>query len=243
MKTLVKTLLGIIAFIAAWHMVVVLFAVPTYIIPTPLEVASAFVERGDEILKNTGITAAEVLLGFLIANIVSCILAMSLSFFPKVESVVLSMAVVLKTMPIIAIAPILVLWFGPGLWSKVAAVIVICFFPSLVNILRGIKSLDTSIKDLVSIYSPTRLQTVRLFFIPGIKPYIYSSLKISSSMAVVGALVGEFISANSGLGFMIISGYYNMDIPLVFAILVVVSSIGLILYGLINLIEKYDLKH
>lgn len=237
-RLILKVLLGLICFVALWHLVTVILRLPNYLLPPPLEVWRAFAVNIDQILANSIITLQEVLIGFIIANVLSVSIAIAVGFFPRLEGGAVATAVVMKTLPIIALAPLLVLWFGPDIWSKIAAVVVICFFPSLVNVLRGIKSLDASARDLILLYSPTKLQIVRYFILPGVRPYLYSALKVSSSLAVVGALVGEFISANQGLGFMIISGYYSMDVPLVFAVLVVTSAIGLLMYGLIHMLES-----
>lgn len=236
-----NALTGFVAAILIWQVLVTLIELPDYIIPSPRATLDAFISNADQILSNGVITVQEIAIGFIVANTLSVLIAIMIGFFPRVESTAMTAAVILKTLPIIALAPILVLWFGPGIWSKVAAVIVICFFPSLVNILRGIKSLDGAARDLILLYSPTKIQTVRYFILPGVQPYLYSALKVSSSLAVVGALVGEFISANKGLGFMIISGYYSMDIPLVFAVLFVTSAIGLLIYGTIQYVETKTL--
>ena len=237
-RLILKILLGLVVFVAIWHLITVIFQLPNYLLPPPLDVWHAFVTNADHIIENSAVTIQEVLIGFVIANVLSVSIAIAVGFFPRLEGGAVATAVIMKTLPIIALAPLLVLWFGPGVWSKVAAVVVICFFPSLVNVLRGIKSLDASARDLILLYSPTKLQIVRYFILPGVRPYLYSALKVSSSLAVVGALVGEFISANQGLGFMIISGYYAMDVPLVFAVLVVTSAIGLLMYSLIHALES-----
>jgi len=237
-RQIAKTILGILTFLVVWYMSVAIFRLPTYLLPSPLDVWYSLTGNIGIIFENGVVTLQEILLGFFIANMLSVSIAIAVSFFPRLEGTAVASAVVMKTLPIIALAPILVLWFGPGIWSKVAAVVVICFFPSLVNVLRGIKSLDASARDLILLYSPTKFQAVRYFILPGVRPYLYSALKVSSSLAVVGALVGEFISANQGLGFMIISGYYSMDIPLVFAVLVVTSIMGLLMYWGIDTLES-----
>ena len=237
-RHVMKIVFGVTVFLLIWHAITVIFQIPNYLLPSPLDVWQSLIVNFGLIAENGIITLQEILIGFFIANALSVLIATTVGFFPKLEGGAVATAVVMKTLPIIALAPILVLWFGPDMWSKVAAVVVICFFPSLVNVLRGIKSLDTSARDLILLYSPTKLQTVRYFILPGVRPYLYSALKVSSSLAVVGALVGEFISANQGLGFMIVSGYYAMDVPLVFAVLAVTSIIGLLIYWCIDTLES-----
>lgn len=237
MMTFLKICLGLGLFITFWYAITLLFQIPEYLVPSPAATFSTFVNNFNSIASNTGVTLVEVLIGFAIANVLSLIIALTIAFFPRIEGTAVSTAIVLKTLPVIAIAPLLVLWFGPGIWSKVAAVVVVCFFPAFVNILRGTRSLDSASHDLMRLYSPSRMQIVKYFILPGVKPYFFSALKVSSSLAIIGALVGEFISANSGLGFLVISSYYTMNIPLVFAVLLVISAMGLVLYGVIHLIE------
>lgn len=242
MRKVCRVVLTVALIVVAWQALTWLLGVPSYLLPSPLSIGEAFVSNREAILNNSLITIGEVAAGFIIANVISIMAAIAISFKPSLENGAMTVAIILKTLPVIALAPVLVLWFGSGVGSKVAAVVVVCFFPSLVNILRGIKSLDSSSKDLISLYSPTRAKTVRYFILPGVRPYLFSALKVSSSLAVIGALVGEFVSANSGLGFMIISGYYSMDISLVFAILVVTSILGLLMYEAINILEKDKLE-
>ena len=114
----------------------------------------------------------------------------------------------------------------------------ICFFPALVNVLRGIKSLDRNLLALFKVYQANRRQLIKLLIFPSILPYLFAALKVSSSLAVVGALVGEFIGSNKGLGFLIVSNYYNMNTAFVFAAITVSALMGISFYYAINFLEK-----
>ena len=207
MNKIFKKIIVILIFLAIWHIIVTVFDVSAYIFPSPLKVLNSLAEHWQVILSHAGITFIEAFLGFIIANLISILIALVVSFYRKAEDVVMPFAIFLKTMPIIAIAPLLVIWFGSGIASKVVAAMLVCFFPSLVNVLRGVKSLDRKLLELFKIYSANRLQLTRMLILPSISPYLFSALKVSSSLAVVGALVGEFIGSNKGLGFLIMLNY------------------------------------
>jgi NitT/TauT family transport system permease protein len=184
------------------------------------------------------VTLTEATAGFFLANIISVLIALIIVFNKDLENTIMPFAVILKTIPVIAITPLLVIWFGPGIYSKIATAGLICFFPSLVCVLRGVKSLDRDLVKLFKLYSADKLQLIRMLIFPSILPYLLAALKVSSSLAVVGALVGEFIGANRGLGFLIISNYYTLNTPYVFACIIVASLIGIMFYYVIHFIEK-----
>lgn len=228
----------IISVIGLWHAIVKFFVIPVYIFPNPFIVFNAWANNIKIILTSSGVTIFEALAGFFIANLLSIFLAIFISFHRRYKDVAMPVAIIIKTMPIIAITPLLVIWFGSGIFSKVITAALICFFPSLVNVLRGVKSLDKKFFALFKTYSANRNQLIKKLIFPSIFPYLFSAFKTSISLAVVGALVGEFIGSNRGLGFLIISNYYNMNTPLVFAAIITSSMIGISFYYIINYFER-----
>lgn len=217
------------------------WGVSSYIFPAPSSVLVVGYQNIGLLLHHLSITMVESLLGFLIANTISVALVFVAYFKPRFENYILSTGVVIKTIPVIAVTPLLLMWFGSGIWSKVATAALICFFPALVNMMKGMKSLDSSYRDLFEIYSTPKYELTKFLLIPGGFPFLIASLKISSSLAVVGALVGEFIGANNGLGYLIIVNYYNFNTPLVYAAIVAASSLGLAYYYILTAIEeKFD---
>ncbi len=225
-----------------WGLVVTILKTPSYLLPSPIEVYIAFVTNHYLLLTNCVITVIESLFGFLLANIFSILIALMIAFNKKLEHIIVPFAVVLKTIPIIAIAPLIVIWFGSDISSKVITSALICFFPSLVNVLRGVKSLDNDLLEVFHIYSVSSVQLTEKFIFPSIAPYIFSALKVSSSLAVIGALVGEFIGANKGLGFIIIENYYSLNTSVVFAAVILSSFIGICYYYTIHFFEKKIIK-
>lgn len=235
--SLLRKILFTFSLLAVWQALVTLFRVPAYLFPSPLEVASAWISHWRLILTNSAITFTEAFLGFFLANLISVGIAIVVSFFRSAEDLVMPLAIAIKTMPIIALAPLLVVWFGSGLSSKVAAAMLVCFFPALVNVLEGARNLDRKLLCLFRVFSASNFQLVGKLIIPGILPYLFAALKTSSSLAVVGALVGEFIGSNRGLGFIIMSNYYNMNTRLVFAAILTSNAIGISFYYFLSFLE------
>ena len=238
MDKIFKIILTLSVFILVWYFVVITLRIPTYILPDPITVFESLTVNRLAIFTNSIITLKESFLGFFIANIISVTIALGIVFNKNIENTIMPFAITLKTIPIIAITPLLVVWFGPGEYSKIATAALICFFPSLVNVLRGVKSLDRDLVNFFKAYSANKIQLIKMLIIPSILPYLFAALKVSSSLAVVGALVGEFIGANKGLGFLIISNYYTLNTPYVFASIIVSSLIGILFYYAIHFVEK-----
>lgn len=238
MNKILQAIVGVVTFTILWQYLVIFFQVPEYIFPSPTEVINAYTQYPQLFLESLLITALEAVIGFMLANLLSISVSIIMFYIKKTESVIMPIAVILKTIPIIAITPLLVLWLGSGLMSRIATAALICFFPTLVNLLRGTKSINSDLLDLFKIYNSSWLSTLRLLVIPATLPYLFSSLKISSSLAVVGALVGEFIGANKGLGFVIIVNYYNSNTAVVFAAIILSSVLGIVLYYLLHYLEN-----
>ncbi len=228
----------ILSLVLFWYLSIRIFNIPRYLLPSPSAVAHVFITNPRLLLESFTVTFIEAFLGFVIANFLSAVIALTISLHKGSEYYVLPVAIVLKTIPIVAIAPLLILWFGSSIAPKVATAALICFFPSLVSIVSGIKSMREDYLDLFKIYNASNIATVRHLFIPYSLPFIFSSLKISSSLAVVGALVGEFLGSNMGLGFLIITSYYSLNTPIVFAAVILTSSIGLSLFYAIHYLES-----
>jgi NitT/TauT family transport system permease protein len=238
----IKNILKFIIILLIWQSLIFIFNIPNYLFPGPVEVLNSFILNFKAISYNGLITLMEAILGFLLANSISVIIALFISFKNEYENFVMSASITLKTIPIIAITPLLVLWFGSGFYSKIITASLVCFFPSLVNTLRGTKSIDKNLFELFNIYSANNSQKIKFLIIPSILPYLFSALKVSSSLAIIGALVGEFITANKGIGFLIISNYYSLNIAAVFANIIVISIMGIGFYNFINFFEKRLIK-
>jgi NitT/TauT family transport system permease protein len=224
----------LIVIVAAWQAVVRLFAVPEYLLPAPSAVAGAF---DGALLRHAATTFGEALLGFLAANALALLMAVAFVYCPPLERSVFPFAIALKTTPLVALAPLLVIWLGTGLGSKVVASMLICFFPTLVNGVRGLKSVEREAAELFATYEATSFETFWRLRLPSSLPYVLSALKISTSLAVVGAIVGEFVGASQGLGYLVLVSSYHMETPAMFAAIVCAAAIGLLLFWTVGFVE------
>ena len=221
----------------AWEFLVPLAAIPEYILPVP----SAFLSRlwTDQALltEHTLVTTKEVILGFLMAAVISVPLGYVVVQVRIVEKAIYPLIVFFQLVPKIAIAPLFVVWFGFGLFPKVLLTFLLCFFPTLVASMTGFRALDERILYLTRSMGASAWQTFRYVRVPAALSYIFSGLKVSAVFATTGAIVGEFVGANSGLGYLLLRGTSFLDMPLIFACLVALSLVGIVFSYLVEAIE------
>lgn len=228
----------IVGLIAVWQLVSVVFGIPTYIIPSPVEVWSSLTTNWTMLLQNTWPTAVESVLGFLLGNGVAILLAVLFVHWKTAEQALMPVAVFVRTIPIVAVAPVLVIMLGNGYSPKVAIAALISFFPTLVNMVRGLESVDKQSLELLRVLSASRSEVfwkVRVF---ASLPYLFSALKIAATSCVIGAIVAEWIGSQVGLGYLIIQATFNFNTPLLYATMVAASVMAVAFYGLIGLIER-----
>ena len=183
-------------------------------------------------------TLLEIGLSFVITSIVGIAIAIALAWSDASRKVSMPLFVFINSLPIIAIAPILVLWSGYGLKTNILIAFLVSFFPVVINTLAGLAAIEEELLDLVKYLHGTKLQVFLKLRIPNSLPYIFTGLKICSTMCVVGAIVGEFIASDRGLGYIIINSQYTMDSPPIYAGLMLVSLFGVSLFGLVGLAER-----
>ncbi len=224
-----------LGFVAIWGASVELLGTPEYLVPAPWDLPSA-VPTG--FADHVWVTAQEVLLGFAAANSLAFVVAVCFVQSRLLERGMYPLAIALKTTPIVAIAPLLVLWFGTGLLSKVVAAALISFFPMLVNTIRGLRAADPEADELFTALRATRRQRFLRLQVPTSLPYVFAALKISASLAVVGAIVGEFVGAKAGLGFVILQSSYNFQTAQLFVAIIGAAVLGITLFGFISLVER-----
>ena len=184
------------------------------------------------------VTLLEALAGFVLANILGLITAVIFVHSKPIEKGVFPLAIALKTTPLVALAPLLVVWMGTGYSSKVVASMLICFFPILVNSVKGLKAIEHEAWELFSTYKGTKSEIFWKLRLPASLPYVFSALKISTSLAIVGAIVGEFVGANKGLGYVVLVSSYHMDTPVMFSAIIASALCGLVLFWAISLLER-----
>jgi len=231
-------LLVSMALLLVWEAAVRIGQVPAYLLPPPSAVATRLVADFHGILLHTLTTAGEILLGFGLAIVVSIPMAALLAQSRSAERVLHPILVLSQTVPKVAVAPLLVVWFGFGLTPKILIAFTMCFFPIVVDTLTGFKSAPAQLRWLALSTGATRWQAFVHFQVPAALPHIFSGVKVASTLAIVGAVVGEFVAADRGLGYQLIVANGALDVTLSFTILVVLSVMGVLLYGLVDLIER-----
>ena len=233
---------AVILFLLIWWQAVVQFDIKPFIAPSPVAVATVLVERFDILMTNLLPTAIEAVCGFLLGNIAAISLATVFVYRKTAEEALFPIAVMVNTIPVVAKAPILVLLLGNGMEPKIAIAAIICFFPTLVNMTRGLRDVRAEQLELMRILSATPREVFFRIRVPNALPYLFSALKIAASTAVIGAIVGEWIGSNVGIGALIIQSTYNFDSPLLYATIVVGSTFSALFFGVISLIERRVLR-
>jgi NitT/TauT family transport system permease protein len=225
------------ALLLAWEWLVPMAGIPEYILPIP----SAFFERlwTDKalIFQHTLVTANEIVLGFLMAAVISIPLGYVIVSVRILEKAIYPVIVFFQLVPKIAIAPLFVVWFGFGLFPKVLLTFLLCFFPTLVASMTGFRALDERVLYLTRSMGASAWQTFRYVRVPAALTYIFSGLKVSAVFAATGAIVGEFVGANAGLGYLLLRGTSFLDMPLIFACLVALSVVGIVFSYLVDGLE------
>jgi NitT/TauT family transport system permease protein len=231
-------ILAVAGLIALWQLIVWGFSVPTYMAPGPADVLNAFRENGSVLWNNFWPTLLEAVLGFIFGNLVAILLAILFVHSRTAERAFYPIAVFINTIPIIAVAPILVLIFGNGYAPKIIIAALICFFPTLVNMVRGLKAVQPATLELMRVLSASSSEIFWKVRIQSSLPFLFAALKIASTTCVIGAIVAEWIGSNYGLGALIIEATYNFRSPLLYATVFTAALLAVGLFAAVSVTEK-----
>lgn len=234
----------VIMLLFLWEGLVRWQAYPAFILPGPFVVARKFVVLATDgtLVRHSGVTIIEIALGLALGLTTACLLGYLLGKHRTVEQLIAPYIVVSQSVPIVAIAPLLVIWLGSGLASKVLVCALITFFPMLINTIVGIRNVDPDLHDLMRSLRASRWQVFRLLEVPAALPVLFSGLKLSVILAVVGAVVGEFVGADVGLGFLINLARGVLDTPMMFVAILCLVLIAQVLYISVALLERRYLR-
>jgi len=224
--------------LALWALGVYLFDVPEYIVPSPLHVARTFTRDFGTITRNLVPTAVESALGFLLGNFASIVIATIFVHQKTVEQTFFPLAIIIRSIPIVAVAPLLVLMLGNDMVPKVVIAALICFFPTLVNMVKGLSSVNPQALELMRVLSATKRETFFKLRLQNSLPYLFAALKIAASASVIGAIVGEWIGSTEGIGALIIHATYNFDTGLLYAAITAACIFSVLFTALISFIER-----
>jgi NitT/TauT family transport system permease protein len=231
-----------VAFLAlllvAWEAYVRIFEVHHFILPAPTAIWETIVTQYPHLFRHTWVTAREIVLGFVIGNVAAVIMAVAIANSRLAERVFYPLIIAAQTIPKMAIAPLFLVWFGVGMLPKILITAVICFFPTVVNTVQGLRSLDPNAVNLLQLVAASRSQIFLKLQFPSALPYFFAGLRISIALAVIGAIVGEWVGASEGLGYLVMYATQTLRTDLVFAALVFIAGLGMTLYLVIVLIER-----
>jgi NitT/TauT family transport system permease protein len=231
--------LGLIAAITiVWELAIRLFDVPTFVLPAPSAIVRQLIESRARLASAAISTAVEISFGFVLASLTGIIIALIIVRFERFGRALYPLIVLFQNVPKVALAPIFILWFGFDLAPKIVLIVVIAFFPVAIDMLAGLQSVQPSFVALMESVGASRGKILMRVRIPHSLPYLMAGLKVAITFSVIGAIVGEFAGANQGLGYVIEFASTQLDTPLIFAALVVVSVLGLAFYYVVELAER-----
>ena len=245
-RPLLRALSPVIAIgvlVLLWEALVAILSVPSFIIPPPSDVLVALVMEWERLLAHTWITVVETAGGFVLAIVIGIPLAVLITYSPLLNASIYPVLVVLQSVPKVAIAPALILIAGTGLASKVIVAFLVAFFPVVVSTTTGLGGTPKELLELSRVY---RAGTVRTFIkvrFPWSLPYVFAGLRIAITLAVIGAVVGEFVGANEGLGYVIVSSATYFNSPMAYAAIVALAIVSVVLYAVVEAVERLALRH
>jgi NitT/TauT family transport system permease protein len=227
-----------IALLAGWELLARLFKVPAWILPSPSAIFDAVLKWSPELAHNSWVTLRETVLGFLLAIMLSLPLAILISLNSLARRLLYPVLLGLQSVPKVAVAPLIILWLGLSEWPKIVVVVLVCFFPILVNIVAGLEAVPKTMLDLMrSLRAPPHLVFVRLR-LPVALPHFFTGCKVAVTFAVIGAVISEFVAAQDGLGYLILISTAQSQTPLAFAAIGLLTILSIALFYCIELIER-----
>ena len=232
--TLIRVIILMTGLILLWQMLVMITQVPPYILPGPAPVALAIVTHVEPLLRHLGTTLTEMVVGLVLGTLLGSTCALAMIASPLLKRWMLPILVISQAIPVFALAPILVLWFGYGMASKIAMAILIIFFPVAASFYQGMRRTNPDLLELARIMGAKPAAVIRHIVIPSALPAFGSGLRVATAVAPIGAVVGEWVGSSSGLGFYMLHANARMQIDIMFAALAVLSTVSLTLYYLVD---------
>ena len=228
----------VIVLLAGWRALTAAELVAPYILPSPIDTWHTAQQNAAYLAQNTWVTTWETVVGFVIAAVVGELVAVIMVYSASLEKTVYPLILFAQVIPKIAIAPLFVVWLGFGPSPKILVAVLMAFFPIVISGLAGLRSVDPEILELSSTMGASRLKTFMKIRFPASLPQLMSGLKVAATLAVTGAVVGEFVGANEGLGYVILQANGNVDTAMLFAALIIMSVLGIVLFAIIEIAEK-----
>lgn len=229
---------ALILAVLVWQAAVAVLHIPRFILPPPSDVFTEIRGNTDIWLTNSVTTGYEIVIGFAVSVVVGVLIAAIVSYSTIANRAVYPLLVISQAVPKVALAPIFVVWFGFGLTSKIVVAFLIAFFPIVVDTAAGISSTPQALTDLARTMNASKKDIFLKIVVPHSLPYVFSGLKVAITLAVSGAIIGEFVGASKGIGYLILLADGNLNTPMLFAGVVVLSVIGVVMFYLVVLAER-----
>jgi NitT/TauT family transport system permease protein len=243
-KAWIGSLAVLVIFLAAWQWGPGLLGMPEFILPSLGRVVVEFRRMAAEDLwMHSGITALEIVVGFVLGALLGVVVGVALGLSPRAEAVLSPYILALQIAPKVAFAPLFVMWLGYTVYPKILVAVLIVFFPIMVNVLSAIRTVDPDMINLVRTLNGRRLQIFRLVEFPSAMPALFSGLRIGSTLAVIGVTVGELVGGNLGLGFLLVSSEGQGNTAAVFVTIIMLTLIGIVAYGAVVWAEQRVLHY
>ena len=236
---IVLAILAHVGLVAAWYLFVKIGDVPRFVMPSPLDTFRSLFESNYNWWFNIGVTASEIFGGYFLALFVGVALALLFTWSRILEAVFMPLLVSLNMIPKVALGPLFIVWFKYGVFPNTIMAFSICVFPILLTTARGLREIDPDLLDLVRALRGSRWQVFTKIQLPGALPYIFSGMKVGAVLAVAGAVVGEFLGSDKGLGYLMLQVQVTLDTPAMFMAVLLITLIGVALYGLVLLLERW----
>jgi ABC-type nitrate/sulfonate/bicarbonate transport system permease component len=221
-----------------WEIIVRLSNTPIYILPAPSRILITLFSNPETYFNGTLITLSEAILGLILGTVAGTAAALLLGIWPRMEQGVMTIAILIKSTPLVAVAPLLTIWLGFGVLPKIIITALLTFFPVLVNLLSGLQSTDPALLDIFRSWNATRMEQFINVRSPHALPYLFAALKVSGPLALIGAVVAEWTGASGGLGRIMWLAYANLNLPLLFAAVFILASAGMVIYSLTVWLER-----
>ena len=231
-------LAGVVLIVALWALACWLISIPTVVLPSPDKVLRALIVRGDLLLDESWITLKETLYGFLLALVVGLPLAVAVANSRPLNLMFYPLLIALQSVPKVALAPMILVWLGTGLESKLAIVWLVAFFPIIVDTAAGLRATPKELLELAHSLNASPVQIFVKVQLPAALPFVVTGAKVAITLAVIGAVIGEFVGSSEGLGFLLQSATSQLDTPLAFAALFALSVHGIFVYALVGMGER-----
>ena len=240
-----RTLMAVVSHLALlllWYLFVKFGNVPKFVMPSPVDTLQTLVGAkagGYNWWGNSLVTAAEIYGGYLAALVIGVLLALAFTWSKPLEALMMPLLVSLNMIPKVALGPLIIVWFKYGIVPNMLIAFSICVFPILLTTVRGLREVEPDLLDLVRTLRGSRWQVFTKIQLPGALPYIFSGMKVAAILAVAGAIVGEFLGSDKGLGYLMLQVQVTLDTPAMFAAVILITLLGMALYGIVIALERW----